>query len=191
MSHPEQERARTYLRDRGTLAPAAQVAAQVAEAFHTLESALEAASAEAARTRPLPGEWSVQEIADHLLVTNRASVDELRALVEGRSPGTGPIPAGLQSPDPFARPWPELLRELRAVDAEFTGLLASASDATPLEGRAEVVMVVNVKGADGAVAPLEWVEAFDWKAYGMVNRLHAIDHLHQARRVLRALDGTR
>jgi hypothetical protein len=48
-------------------------------------------------------------------------------------------------------------------------------------------MVVNVTGADGVARPLHWVEALEWKAYALVSwRLHAIDHLNQARKVLAA-----
>ena len=41
-------------------------------------------------------------------------------------------------------------------------------------------MVVNVPAPDGTVRALHWVEDLDWKAYAIVWRLHAIDHLKQA-----------
>jgi hypothetical protein len=66
-------------------------------------------------------------------------------------------------------------------------MLASASDDLATAARAPLVMVVNVKDATGAMRPLEWVEELDWKAYAIVWRLHAIDHLKQARAAL----GTR
>ena len=47
-------------------------------------------------------------------------------------------------------------------------------------------MVVNVAGPDGRVRPLHWVEDLDWKAYAIVWRLHAIDHLKQLKKVLAA-----
>jgi hypothetical protein len=54
--------------------------------------------------------------------------------------------------------------------------------------RVPLVMVVNVTGADGSSRPLHWVEEIDWKAYAMASwRLHAIDHMKQARKVLAAL----
>ena len=49
-------------------------------------------------------------------------------------------------------------------------------------------MVVNVKDAEGKTTPLEWIEDLDWKSYTIVSwRLHAIDHVNQARKVLAAL----
>ena len=48
-------------------------------------------------------------------------------------------------------------------------------------------MVVNVKDAEGRTAPLHWVEDLDWKAYALVWRLHVVDHLNQARKVLAAM----
>jgi hypothetical protein len=34
--------------------------------------------------------------------------------------------------------------------------------------------------------PYEWIEDLDWKAYAIVLRLHAVDHLNQAKKVLAA-----
>ena len=47
-------------------------------------------------------------------------------------------------------------------------------------------MVINVREADGRAAPLHWIEELDWKAYAIVFRLHVLDHLAQARKVLAA-----
>ncbi|HKC96773.1 MAG TPA: hypothetical protein VKG20_02015, partial [Methylomirabilota bacterium] len=69
------------------------------------------------------------------------------------------------------------LRTLAAVPADF------ATDA-----RAPIVMVVNVPDESGRITPLHWVEDLDWKAYAIVWRLHVIDHLKQARKVLAALE---
>ena len=34
-----------------------------------------------------------------------------------------------------------------------------------------------------------WIEKLDWKAYGIIFRLHVLDHLNQAKKVLRAVRG--
>jgi len=67
-------------------------------------------------------------------------------------------------------------RTLAAVHPEFT-----------TDARAPLVMVVNVTDEHGTVVPLHWIEDLDWKAYAITWRLHAIDHLRQAKRVLAAL----
>ena len=55
------------------------------------------------------------------------------------------------------------------------------------DARAPVVMVINVKEPDGRETPLHWIEELDWKAYAIIFRLHVLDHLAQARKVLRAV----
>ena len=94
----------------------------------------------------------------------------------------------LQSQEPLARPWPQLLAELRDLQREVVAALAAAPDGLN-EARAPVVMVINVKETDGNERPLHWIEDLDWKAYAIVFRLHVLDHLGQARKVLRAARG--
>jgi len=50
-----------------------------------------------------------------------------------------------------------------------------------------IQVVDGVKDAQEKTTPLTWVEDLDWKSYAIVSwRLHAIDHLNQARKVLAA-----
>src|SRR5205085_2461790 len=99
-------RVRDYLRDNGTLAPTAVIRRRVTTAFENLEHFLRAADPTRAARRAWPAEWSLHEIADHVLETHRPSHDELRELLAGHRPAGPPIPAALQSKDPAARPWP-------------------------------------------------------------------------------------
>jgi hypothetical protein len=179
-------RAREYFATNGTHAPAAQIHERVAAAFTALDAALAGVSAAQAARRPIPGEWSAQEIVDHLLETHRPGVDELRCVLAGQRPPGEPIPAALQSKAPLLRPWSWLLDEMRRVHALILDLLAVVPPDAPTEARAPIVMVVNVPGPDGAVRALHWVEDLDWKAYAIVWRLHAIDHLKQLKKVLAA-----
>jgi hypothetical protein len=179
-------RAREYFATNGTQAPAAQIHERVAAAFTALDAALAGVSAAQAARRPIPGEWSAQEIVDHLLETHRPGVDELRCVLAGQRPPGEPIPAALQSKAPLLRPWSWLLDELRRVHTLILDLLEAVPPDAPTEGRAPIVMVVNVPAPDGTVRALHWVEDLDWKAYAIVWRLHAIDHLKQLKKVLAA-----
>jgi len=183
---PEQVKAREYLHDKGTRLTAARVHERVAAGFAALEVFLDRVTEAEARVRALPGEWSIQEVADHLVETHRPSLEELRDLLAGRRPRGEPIPAGLQSRDPLARPWPGLLSELKRLQTEVVGTLGAAPDRLT-DARAPVVMVINVQEADGSETPLHWIEELDWKAYAIVFRLHVLDHLNQARKVLEAI----
>ena len=184
----EQAKARAYLRARGTEAAAPDIARQVAAAFAAVEAAMAAVPAERAHRRALEGEWCVQEIVDHLVETHRPGLEELRCLLGGRRPPAPPIPPGLQSSAPLLRPWPGLLDEMRRVHGDIVRALEAVPADFTTDARAPVVLVVNHRNPDGSPAPpLQWVEDLDWKAYAIVWRLHAVDHLNQARKVLAAL----
>jgi hypothetical protein len=180
-------RARDYLRDNGTLAPAAVIRRRVATAFDNLDKFLRAADAAHVGRRAWPNEWSLHEIADHLMETHRPSRDELRELLAGRRPAGPPIQASLASKDPFARPWPALLDELARVHADIVADLAAVPDTLPTSVRAPVVVVINAEASDGSTVPLAWEDEIDWKAYAVFLRLHVIDHLNQARTVYAAV----
>jgi hypothetical protein len=182
---PEQVKAKEYLHAKGTRLAAPQIHERVAAGFAALEEFLDAVTEAEAQARTLPGEWTIQEVVDHLVETHRPSLDELRDLLAGRRPAGDPIPAGLQSRDPFARPWPELLTQLKRLQADVVATLGRAPDGLT-DARAPVVMVINVKEEDGRERPLHWIEELDWKAYAIIFRLHVLDHLGQARKVLRA-----
>ena len=188
---PEQIRAREYLRDKGSLLPVSQIHERVGAAFAATETLLDGVTEGEARRRAIPGEWTIQEVVDHLVETHRPSIDELRDLLAGRRPaGPGPRPPaagpGLHSRDPMSRPWPDVLQKLKAVHAEALEVLAHAADGYVTDARAPLVMVINVRDADGRQTPLHWVEELDWKAYAIVFRLHALDHLNQIKKTLTA-----
>lgn len=182
-----QEKAREYLRTRGTLASAATIRARVGDAFDALAKFLAQVPPERAAVRAWPTEWSVQEVVDHLVETHRPGLDELRCLLAGQRPPGDPIPASLQSRAPRLRPWSWLCRELATVHADIVETLAAVPPDFESAARAPLVMVINVPDETGASRPLEWVEELDWKAYAIVWRVHAIDHLNQARKTLAAL----
>ncbi len=187
---PEQVKAREYLHRKGTLLPASQIHERVAAAFAAMESLVDGVTETEARTRAIPGEWSVQDIVDHLVATNRPSLGELRDLLENRRPVDGPIPVSLQSADPMTRDYGALAADLKAGHARILSVLSAAPDRTT-DARAAVVMVINVQEQDGREVPLHWIEELDWKAYAIIFRLHELDHLNQAKKVLRAVRAPR
>jgi len=180
-------KAREYLRTKGTLTPAPAIRERIAEAFRAFDAFVTPLSAAQAARASIPGEWTIHEIVDHLVETHGPGLDELRCLLAGRRPPGEPIPAGLQSKAPLQRPWPWLLEELRRVHGEILRTLDAVRPDFTTDARAPLVMVVNLKDAEGRTSPLHWVEDLDWKAYAVVWRLHVVDHLGQARKVLAAI----
>ena len=185
---PEQVKAREYLDQQGSRRSVGQIAERVAASFAAIEEFLDDVSETEARAHGIAGEWSIQEVVDHLVVTHEPSIVELRELLANESPANGPIPAALQSSDPSARPWSDLRAALKRVQAEAAEVLRAAPDRLT-DARAPVVMVINVKREDGSLEPVHWIETLDWKAYGIIFRLHVLDHLNQAKKVLRAVRG--
>lgn len=181
------QKARDYLRSRGTVAASAVIHERLAAAFSALEQLLDTVPSGAVGRVAIPGEWTIQEIVDHLVETHRAVADELRCLLAGQRPPGDPIPAGLQSKAPLLRPWRWLREELRRVHDDHLRLVAEAPPDGTLEVRAPVVMVVNMPNEGGGFTPLHWVEELDWKAYAIVGRVHVLDHLSQAKKVLAKL----
>jgi hypothetical protein len=181
---PEQVKAKAYLLEKGTQAPVAQIRERVAEAFAAMDALLASVTEAQARRMPGGGEWSVHEILDHLVETHPQALEEMRALIENRHSPVSPIPAGLQSAAPMARRWDDLRAGLQRIHAEVLDTLAAALD-RPTAARAPVVMVINIRDADGQVTPLHWHEECDWKACAVIFRLHELDHLSQVRKVLR------
>ncbi len=183
---PEQVRAKTYLREKGSDAPVAQIRERVADAFAALDTLLDGVTEARARRAPGGGEWSVLEVVDHLVETHPRALEEMRALMENRHSPVSPIPAGLQSAAPMTRRWDDLRAGLRRLHEEVLEVLARAPDRLT-DARAPIIMVINARDADGQVKPVHWIEHCDWKACAAIFRLHDLDHLSQARKVLRAV----
>ena len=134
------------------------------EDLDRLENLLDEVSSEAASVRPPQGGWSVHEVVDHLLVSHRRALEQLRALLDGRPPGDA-VPPGLISDDPFARSWDVLVDELKQMHRDFRDTLAAVPDDFSTDAQADIFMVVKASEPDGSVTVLEWVQGFDWKAF--------------------------
>ena len=178
-----------YFKTKGTLVAPSVLHERIADAFGALDAFLAPISAATAARAAAPGEWTIHEIVDHLVETHRPGLDELWCLLAGRRPPGEAIPAGLQSKSPLDRPWTWLRAELDRIHGEILRTIAAVPASFATEARAPIVMVVNAPDEHGRVVPLHWVEDLDWKAYAIVWRLHVIDHLKQARKVLAGIGG--
>ena len=190
---PEQIRALAYLKRKGTEAPIELLRRRIADSFGDLETMISSVPTSLRRRSPAPGRWSAQEVVDHLIESHRPAVAQLEALLKGLTPGTGAVPASLQSTDPLSRSWDELVAELKRVHASLISLLEKASDACSLEVRVPVTMVMKVDNPDRPDRPgapqdsVQWEEQLDWKAFAQTLRVHTIEHRSQIERTLREL----
>ena len=185
---PEQLRALSYARTRGSEAPLDSIRTKVAGTYRELRALVEAVPAEVARERRSASGWSVQEVVDHLVESDRQAVEQLGLLLAGEPVDTA-IPASLQSAHPLDRDWTALRHELHGVHQDVLELLARATDDLPLTATAPVQMVVKCAGPDGTLAPVSWPERFDWKAYAILLHAHNREHIAQIERILNAPPG--
>ena len=118
-------RAREYFAANGTQASAAQVHERVAAAFSALDAALTGVTAVQASRRPIAGEWSAQEIVDHLLETHRPGWTSCAACWPGSGLPASPSRPRCSRRRPRLRPWSWLLDELRRVHREILDILAA------------------------------------------------------------------
>jgi hypothetical protein len=182
---PEQQRALDYVRRRGTEAQVASIRERVTGTYAAFDALVEPIPAAVARQHRSSSGWSIQEVVDHLVESDRPAIEQLAALLAGRSVGE-PIAASLQSAAPLLRDWNHLRAELRAIHRDIEALLAAASDDDPTTATAPVQMVVKCAAPDGTLEPVSWVERFDWKAFAILLHAHNREHIAQVQRILAA-----
>ena len=182
---PEQQRALDYARRRGSEAPVAAIRERVTATYAALDALVGTIPASVAREHRSTSAWSIQEVVDHLVESDRPAVDQLAALLAGQSLDE-PIPASLQSAAPLARDWNDLRAQLRGIHHDIEALLAAAGDDDPTSARAPVQMVVKCAGPDGSLEPVAWLERFDWKAFAILLHAHNREHIAQVQRILAA-----
>jgi hypothetical protein len=185
---PEQERALGYARRRGTQALLADIESRVSSTYGRFEALVRSIPAGIARTRPSPSAWCVQEVVDHLVVTDGLALEQLQQLLAGES-SEAPIAASLQSPAPLDADWHSLLADFSLVHQRVLAVLDGASDDVPLRATAPVEMVVKCATGAGTVTPVHWVQRFEWKAHAILLHVHNREHIAQVQRIVTALSG--
>lgn len=185
---PEEARTREYIHQRGTLSTPLEIHERVRQTFAATEEFLDSVSPGEERVRPAVGDWCIHETVDHIFETHRPAVEELRWLLRGQPPPDEPIRTCHQSERPLERPWPELVGKLKRLHADLLEILVRIPADFTSEAKAPVLMVVNVENPDGSEMPVHWIQNLNWKEYAVTFfRLHALDHLNQAKRTLKAV----
>lgn len=175
--HPQQIAALDYLRRKGTDTPVPQLHQHVAKTFQDFEAYLDAIPPALRSARPSPQAWSAHEVIDHLVVSHRPAVEQLRDLAAGKRPATPPIAASLQSENPFQRSWEELVAGLREIHRAYLAAIEGAPENPAVT--TPVVMVIKIDDV-----PVTWEAELDWKAYAQAFRVHTVEHKAQIERTL-------
>ena len=185
---PERERMMEYLTVHADTLTSPQLLARMRAAVGEFEAVIGGVDSDVARAAIAPGEWNMAEVVDHVAQTQIRAAEELRHLLEGRRPPGPPVYDALVSGAARWASWADLVKGVRAANAEFNRVLASASK----RGRggiqtARSILVVNRTVSAGQIEPEIFEAELGWKGYAMVQRLHLLDHSTQARRILTTL----
>jgi hypothetical protein len=190
----ESARMLEYLEGRAAALGPPELRGRVRAAMKELDGALAGVTEAAARAHPLPGEWSIAQVVDHVAQTQIRAADELRHLLAGRRPPAPPVYEALASGAAAWAPWEELLDGLRSANEELDAQLAATIGAdetgNPRGGaRARTILLANRPAPGGGSVPELFTAELDWKEYALVQRLHLLDHRTQVRRLRAALDA--
>ena len=125
----EMQRISSYLLGQAEKYSWLQLWPRVVAARLDLLNTLERVSAEQAAWKPGPEDWSVEEVAQHVLDGSHRNQDMIRSLSVGQDPSLGP--QGIGAIDPAQRAaefdWPSLVDALR----DDSRLLANVIDGLP------------------------------------------------------------
>lgn len=158
----EQEQVRGYLLAQTRDASWLTLWPRVMQTRLELLEALRGVTPEQARFSAAPGEWSILEVASHLLEYSSSVRATIEALTAGRQPGASPVLSVLTPPSEDARlesVRDDLIHEAIALSA----LLASQTDGAALEATVEH----------------DWFGPLHAKAWFLFQRVHDMDHLRQ------------
>jgi len=170
-----------YLLEQAPGLPAEVVRQKLAASHTALEAALVGLGEDESHRRE--GGWSIREIVDHMAQTNIRAAEELRHLLAGRRPPFPPVYEGLLSGGAAWVAVDELIAGLQASNAELRAVLGTAADRVMGAVTARTIVVVNGHQPDGTMKPETFPIELEWRAYAMVQRLHAIDHTHGIRQL--------
>lgn len=167
----EQEQVRAYLLAQTQDASWLELWPRVLQARLELIDALRGVSNEQARFRPAVEEWSILEVASHLLEYSSSARDTIAALALDRQPATAPVLSVLSAPTASER-----------LDAVRAGLIRDAVALTTLIGSLpdDASLDVSVEH--------DWFGPLHARAWFLFQRVHDQDHLRQIASIKTASD---
>jgi DinB superfamily len=177
-----------YLRARSAELGLSAIRERVRAAMLELEKLVEAIPVADIRRRPAEGKWNIAEVVDHIAQTQIRGAEELRHLFQGRRPPGPPVYEALRSGAAAWAAWEELVDGLRSSNRELVDVLELAPGAADERGaKVKTILVANHTLPDGGTAPQIFPVDLDWREYALVQRLHALDHRTQIKKIREAL----
>jgi hypothetical protein len=163
---------------------------RVRAALAELDKAVEAVREADIRRRPVEGKWNIAEVVDHIAQTQIRSAEELRHLFHGRRPPGPPVYEALRSAGAAWASWNELVDGLRSSSNELNEVLALApGEAEDRAAKVRTILVVSRELAGGGTGPQIIPVDLDWREYALAQRLHALDHRTQIKKIRESLAG--
>lgn len=187
---PDAERMLDYLRTRSAELGLDGIRERVRAALAELDKAVEAVREADIRRRPFEGKWNIAEVVDHIAQTQIRSAEELRHLFHGRRPPGPPVYEALRSASAVWASWNELVDGLRSSSNELNEVLTLApGEAEERAARVRTILVVSRELPGGGTGPQIFPVDLDWREYALAQRLHALDHRTQIKKIRESLAG--
>ena len=123
--------------------------------------------------KPAPDEWSIRELTLHVLTTEASVSRMLAAAARGEQPPSEKRGIGMTRADDPARPFADVVEELRGVNAD---MLTAIRDMPEIPD-------VSLTPPHPFFGPLNCLE---WAVF---QRVHDEDHVQHANRILAAVAG--
>jgi len=185
---PESQQLLGYLRTRSAELGLAAIRERIRATALELEKLVDAVPVADIRRRTAEGKWNIAEVVDHIAQTQIRGAEELRHLFLGRRPPGPPVYEALRSGGAAWAPWEELVDGLRCSNRELIDVLALAPGSADEKGaKVKTILVTNRELPGGGTAPQIFPVDLDWREYALVQRLHALDHRTQIKKIRAAL----
>ncbi|MYA02339.1 MAG: DinB family protein [Chloroflexi bacterium] len=161
----ERQRVSSYLLSQGEKYSWLALWPRVVDARIDFLNTLNRVSPEQAAWKPAPEDWSIEEVAQHVLDGSRRNADMIANLAFGREPNLGP--QGIGAIDPAQRAaalsWPDLVDALLDDSRQFSNVIDGLPEPPAFEPRP----------AHPFFGPLHS------RGWFMFQRVHDLDHVNQ------------
>ncbi len=169
ISDNEIDRVSSYLLAQGEKYSWIQLWPRVVDARIDFLDTLNRVSAEQAAWKPGPDDWSIEEVAQHVLDGSRRNADMIHNLSFGREPNLGP--QGIGAIDPAQRAadldWPDLVNALLDDSRTFGNVIDGLPEPPSYE----------IRPSHPYFGPLHS------RAWFMFQRVHDLDHVNQVNEI--------
>ena len=169
INNDEIQRVSSYLLAQGEKYSWIELWPRVVDARIDFLNTLNRVTPEQAAWKPGPGDWSIEEVAQHVLDGSKRCADLVAQLSQGKDPTLTPQEIGAIDPAqrPADRPFPQLVRDLLIDSREFGNVIEGLPEPPAFE----------------PTRPHPFFGELHGRAWFMFQRVHDLDHVNQVNEI--------